>query len=221
MTALPKRSRRGFTLMEALLALVLALLLFGGISMYTGTWLSHWERIMTGTSRDDNVAVVLDRVVEDIEAALAIREDRVGGDALVFEGSAEMLSFVRPALGFGPRAGMDRVTYLNGMTGGANAITRQRRDHGRQTSGGEDLPLLRGGPRMRFAYAGPDGEFLDNWPDAQRLPTLVRVEIRGQTPRPWSRLALAIVRAEMSASCGRQDMLQQCADAMRSASGTR
>lgn len=211
MSAASKAGRRGFTMIEALAALSLALLLFGGIALYTGTWLSHWERIITMSSRDDNVAVVLDRVVEDIEATAAIYVAAgPGRGAVVFEGFDDRLSFVRPALGYGPRAGADRITYLNGTIDGTSAIMRLRRDHGRQTSGGEDLPLLRGGPRIRFAYADDDGEFLDSWGESRSLPRVIRIEIRGERPRPWSRAAFAIIRSEWPAFCGRQDMLEEC-----------
>ena len=67
-----------------------------------------------------------------------------------------------------PRAGADRITYLNGAVDGTSAIMRLRRDHGGQASGGEDLPLLRGGPTIRFTYAGNDGEFLDAWGEQQQ-----------------------------------------------------
>jgi len=211
MSGARKAARRGFTMIEALAALSLALLLFGSIALYTGTWLSHWERIIAMSSRADNVAVVLDRVVEDIESTAAMYASAdAGRGAVVFEGLDDRLSFVRPALGYGPRAGADRITYLNGAVDGTSAIMRLRRDHGGQASGGEDLPLLRGGPTIRFTYAGNDGEFLDAWGDSSSLPQVIRIEIAGEKPRPWSRAAFALIRSEWPAFCGRQDMLDQC-----------
>jgi general secretion pathway protein J len=205
------RRSRGFSLLEALAALVLAVLLFGGISLYTGTWLRHWERIVDSSSRDDNVAVVLDRMVEDIEAALPLHErDETRGQRVLFDAGVEEIRFVRPALGFDVRAGLDSVTYLSAGSGQARAVVRSRRDHGDEDNGGEDLPLLSGGTGARFAFAASDGEFYANLPNPSRLPQLVRVELHGQSPGPWSRTSYARLRVEWPAVCGRSDMLPHC-----------
>ena len=202
--------RRGFSLLEAVLALVLATLLFGGISLYTGTWLRQWEGIVERGGRDDTVAVVLDRIVEDLEAAQPIHADGPGGRRVSFEGGGDTVVFLRPALGFDARAGLDRIAYVTPFLGGTSAITRSRRDHGGSGRGGEDLPLMRGAMRLRFSYAGEDGVLSSTWNDAQSLPAFIRVEISGDHPQPWAEAAFARLRIRMPANCGTPDMLPEC-----------
>ena len=64
-----RQSRRGFSLLEAIVALLLASILFGGISLYTGSWLTRWRDLIASGSRTDMAAIILDRLVEDLEAA--------------------------------------------------------------------------------------------------------------------------------------------------------
>lgn len=205
------RAKRGFTLIEALLALLLATILFAGIAMYTGSWAGQWHRITLLSANQDVAAIVLDRMVEEIEAAQPTLIFDGGTVAGTFEGNAQSLSFVRPALGFERRAGLDRVTYGYGSVDGEAAIMRMRRDYGPDVgSNGEDLPLMRGDVRLSLSYRAVDGAFVDEWTDQRRLPTLVRIEISGSSPRPWQQVAYARPRAEMPASCATQELIQEC-----------
>lgn len=207
----PHLPRRGFSLLEAMLALLLATILFGGIALYTGSWAGQWHRIALLGARQDVAAIVLDRMVEEIEAAqpaLVFEGSAVRGS---FEGRAGSVSFVRPALGFEPRVGLDRVTYLTGAVDNEPAIVRMRRDHGPSAgNAGEDLPLMRGDARLAFSYAGPDGTLLADWSGMRRLPSLVRIEISGVTPRPWRQVAFARPRAEMPAACSTPEIVEEC-----------
>jgi len=205
--------RKGFTLLEALLALVLATLLFGGIALYTGTWLRSWGNIVALGTREDTAAIVLDRIVEDLEAAQPIQANGPMAGAIAFSGQADTVVFVRPALGYGPRAGFDHVTYLNGSAGGEAAVIRARRAYPPQ-GGGEDLPLIRGDAQLGLAYAGADGEFAQRWAFPDRLPTVVRVTLSGTQPRPWRQTAFARLRVELPAICGAKDLFQECMSAL-------
>lgn len=209
--------RRGFTLVEAVLALVLATLLFGGMALYTGSWLRQWDRIVERGGRHDTVAVVLDRIVEDLEAAQPILAETPQGTSVGFEGMRDSVVFLRPALGFDARAGLDRITYFNAQVAGGGAITRARRDYGSLDRGGEDLPLMRGRARLRFSYAGEDGILSSTWNDPRGLPVLIRVEIAGDSPRPWSEAAFARPRIRLAANCGAAKALPECVERLRAA----
>jgi len=210
----PRVRRRGFTLLEALLALVLATLLFGAIALYTGTWLRSWGGIVARGTREDTVAIVLDRIVEDLEAAQPVHADGPMAGAVAFSGQADTVVFVRPALGYGPRAGFDHVTYFNGSAGGEAAVIRARRAWPPQGGSGEDLPLIRGDARLGLAYAGPDGAFAQRWGFSDRLPSTVRVTLSGTQPRPWTQTAFARLRVELPAACGAKDLFQECMSAL-------
>lgn len=160
--------------------------------------------------REDTVAVILDRMVEDLEAAQPIYSNPNGGvTAVRFAGSAETVTFVRPALGYEARAGLDDITYSMGQAGTDSAIIRARRDH-LVSTGGEDLPLVRGDLKLTFHYAGPDGVLNPGWTSTNRLPSLVRIEISGNSPRPWRQWAFARLRVELPAHCGAGEALARC-----------
>ncbi|WP_343313446.1 prepilin-type N-terminal cleavage/methylation domain-containing protein [Brucella sp. BE17] len=205
-----RRAQGGFTLIEALVSLLLATILFGGLSLYTGTWMRHWQGMIDRGGREDTVAVILDRMVEDLEAAQPAHSNpEVGTTVVLFTGSAEKVTFVRPALGYQLRAGLDDITYSMGRAGTDKALIRARRDHLKGT-GGEDLPLVRGDLKLSFSYAGLDGAFSPEWTNAYRIPSLVRIEISGSSPRSWRQWAYARLRVELPAHCGVAEALSQC-----------
>lgn len=207
-----RKRRRGFSLLEALLALLLASVLFGGISLYTGTWLQRWQGLVQRGGHEDMIAVVLDRIVEDLEAAQPIFVTE-GIDRLVsFDGRVDMVTFLRPALGYEARAGLDRITYASGSVGGSAALMRLRRGYGAgfQGGGGEDLPLMRGAFGIGFAYAGPDGTFQEEWTSQTRLPSMVRIEITGGGRQGARQYGFARMRVEMPAYCGTPQSLGPC-----------
>lgn len=200
--------RAGFTLLEALVSLVLATMLFAGLALYTGTWSRQWQGLVARGGEEDTIAVVLDRMVEDLEAAQPAYDDSGG---VRFEGGPEQVTFLRPALGYNARAGLDETTYSVGVIGRTRAIIRSRRDFGLPDAGrGEELPLIRGALSLSLSYAGPDGVLSPQWNDPRRLPAVVRVEISASAPRPWRQWAYARLRVEMPAQCGAKDALAAC-----------
>ncbi len=203
-----RRARAGFTMIEALASLVLATMLFGGLALYTGTWLRNWQDMIARSGQEDTVAVVLDRMVEDLEAAQPGYSGSAGVSTIRFTGRADTVTFVRPALGYEPRAGMDDVTYAMGKAGADDALIRARRDQ--STVGGEDLPLVRGDLKLAFSYAGADGALNPEWADTSRMPSVVRIEISGASPRPWRQWAYARLRVELPARCGATEALEPC-----------
>lgn len=204
-----RRARAGFTLIEALASLVLATMLFGGLALYTGTWLRQWQEMIGRGGKEDTVAVVLDRMVEDLEAAQPHYFNTGGGAVVRFNGNADQVTFVRPALGYERRAGLDEITYSMGRAGDDRALIRARRDN-KMSDQGEDLPLARGDLRLSFSYAGQDSPLSPEWTIVNRLPSLVRIEISGESPRPWRQWAYARLRVELPARCGAADALTQC-----------
>ncbi|MEO4001264.1 prepilin-type N-terminal cleavage/methylation domain-containing protein [Mesorhizobium sp. CAU 1732] len=205
-----KRSARaGFTLIEALASLVLATMLFGGLALYTGTWLRQWHGMIARGGQEDTVAVILDRMVEDLEAAQPGYSNAQQAAAVRFTGHADAVTFVRPALGYEPRAGLDDITYSMGRAGSDDALIRARRDF-MMSGGGEDLPLMRGDLKLSFSYAGTDAALSPEWTSTNRLPSLVRIEISGNSPRPWRQWAYARLRVELPARCGAADALAPC-----------
>lgn len=202
-------ARAGFTLIEALASLALATMLFGGLALYTGTWLRHWQGMIARGGQEDTVSVILDRMVEDLEAAQPGYPNSEGAATIRFTGQSDKITFVRPALGYEPRAGLDDITYSMGRAGADEALIRARRDQ-RKGDDGEDLPLVRGDLKLSFSYAGPDGRLSPEWTSTNRMPSLVRIEISGSSPRPWRQWAYARLRVELPARCGAAQALAPC-----------
>lgn len=203
--------RAGFTLLEALASLVLATMLFAGLALFTGSWSRQWQGLVSRGGEEDTIAVVLDRMVEDLEAAQPIYSQDGSAAEVRFEGGPESVTFLRPALGYNARAGLDETTYSMGVIGRNRAIIRSRRDFGVPDAGrGEELPLVRGALTLSLSYAGTDGVLSPQWSDPRRLPAIVRVEISASAPRPWKQWAYALLRVELPAQCGAKDALAQC-----------
>lgn len=211
-----KASRRGFTLIEALVALLLASLLFAGIAFYTSGWARQWGEVFLSGSQQDVAAIVLDRIVEEIEAAQPALVSDGPMVRSAFAGASGAVTFVRPALGFEARAGLDRVTYTSGVAGAEKAIVRQRRTYdplpgfAGGSGGGEDLPLLRGEVAISFQYAAAGGDLVGEWQNMATLPHLVRIEISGTSPRPWRQVAYARPRIEWPAYCATEALAAHC-----------
>ncbi len=165
--------------------------------------------IIARGGQEDTVAVILDRMVEDLEAAQPVYDNLQGGGAVRFTGRSDAVTFVRPALGYEPRAGLDDVTYSMGQAGAERALIRARRDFA-TSGGGEDLPLVRGDVTLSLSYSGADGALSPEWTVLNRLPSLIRIEIAGRSPRPWRQLAYARLRVEFPARCGAAEALGPC-----------
>jgi general secretion pathway protein J len=206
-----RRSQRGFTLIEALAALALGVLLFAMIAQFTGAWLGRWRDVVMFSARQDAALVVLDRMADDIGAAMPLFE---AGDSptarLDFDGSADQLTFVRAAIGFNARTGLDRVTYRVGDSGGINALIRQRRNHSVGSGTGENLPLLRGDVRVTLTYFDQRGAASASWSRDDRLPTAIRIDLASSTPRPWARTTVVRLAAQWPAACGSARYSAQC-----------
>jgi general secretion pathway protein J len=212
-----RRSRRGFTLIEALAALALGTLLFGLIAQFTGAWLGRWRDVVMVTSRQDAALVVLDRMADDIQTALPVFETTAQAltTRIDFDGTGSELTFVRNAVGFNPRPGLDRVTYRVGDSGGINALLRQRRDHADPDSAGEDLPLLRGDVRLSFTYFSASGTGSANWDDATRLPAAIRIDLASSTPNVWTRTMIVRLPSDWPPACGSARYSAECVATFR------
>ncbi|MCU0830245.1 MAG: type II secretion system protein GspJ [Rhizobiaceae bacterium] len=211
MTRRIHRKSRGFTLIEALAALALGALLFGLIAQFTGAWLGRWRDVVMVSSRQDAALVVLDRMADDIGAAMPfVAASETPTMRFDIEGAADRITFVRAAIGFNARSGLDRVTYRVGDSGGINALIRQRRNAAPGGGAGENLPLLRGDIRMALTYFDERGTAQASWDRDDRLPAAIRIDLSSQTPRPWARTMVVRLNATWPAACGSARYSAQC-----------
>jgi general secretion pathway protein J len=196
-----RKAKNGFSLIEALAALALGTLLFGMIAQFTGAWTGRFRDVVINSSQQDAAMVVLDRMADDIQAAVLVPMP-LAQNRLAFDGASDRLMFVRPAFGFDERPGLDQITYAIGTSGNERAMLRMRRDFGAADQPGEDLPLLRGDVRVRFGFVGRDGGIDASWAETDALPDAIIITIEATSPRPWVRSITTRLPSQWPQACG-------------------
>lgn len=179
-----RRAERGFTLIEALVALALMGLILGSLASVTGQWLRNWNRGIIRAQRNEQVAVALDRLAADLSAAdYVTRSDNLP----LFRGSEQAVVFVRSVLGPNGRPGLEFVRISEMTDSRGPALVRMRAPFVLLPPGdpkaelipfADPVVLLRLPYRIGFAYADADGKWFGRWTNSGELPTSVRFDIR-------------------------------------------
>ena len=182
------RANAGFTLFEALVAVALMGLIMGALAMLTAQWLPNWNRSLLRVQRNEQVAIALDRLVADLSAAEYVSADRMNRNPL-FQGNELAVTFVRSVLGPNSNPGLEIVRIAEIADGRGPALVRMRAPFAPVPTGNlsadliafaDPVVLLRAPFRIAFAYAGPDGNWMNNWRNPGRLPSAVRFAVRDE-----------------------------------------
>jgi general secretion pathway protein J len=208
----------GFTLLEALIAMMLMGVVLGALATITGQWIPSWNRGMTRLQRDEQLALGLERLAADLAAAEFIsagRETRVP----YFEGNARSVTFVRTALG--PNAGSElefvRIAEMRSDQG--VALVRARApftplagdDPRYQPNFANPVVLVRAPYRLAFSYAGTDRLWYDTWTRQIRLPSAIKLDLHDSANRRTDSAFTAIyLRTAIPQSCIAAKSLDQC-----------
>ena len=96
----------GFTLVEALVALLLMGVIMAALATITAQWLPSWNRGFARVQNAEHLSLVLDRLAGDLAAAEFVTLNRRSPRAL-FEGAELGVMFVRSAIGPNARGGLD------------------------------------------------------------------------------------------------------------------
>ncbi len=209
---------RGFTLIEALVALAIGGLVIATLATVTGQWLRGWGRGLGTLQRAGTLVSSLDRVGADLAAARYVPAGPTGRDIL-FAGSDAAVTFVRRTLPVEVPAGLEMVR-LGPQPGSTDVTVERTRAPYRQAQGqgpiNDPAPvvLLRAPYRLAFAYAGDDGRWTDAWRGLASLPRRVRVTL---VDRSTGRDALAPIvvalRVGAPATCAAAGSARACAAA--------
>ena len=98
----------GFTLVEALLAVLLMSVIVAALAMVTAQWMPSWDKGIARLRRVDALAVGLDRLTADLAAAEFVSAVD-GSDAPIFEGAELSVIFVRTTLSPNAESGLQVV----------------------------------------------------------------------------------------------------------------
>jgi len=217
MTAAPTQRRageRGFTLIEAIIALALTGLVLSALANITAQWLPNWNRGLGRVQRSETIGIALQRIGADLAAAEYVPANR-NSHRLLFEGSELSVTFVRTALG--PNAGPGLyIVRLGETTERREFVTVRSRARfvplpdgsslSEQLHFSDPVVLLRAPFRLSFAYAGPERVWKNAWHEAAKLPAMIRLTVRdAASERVLSVSTIAPVHVQLPSGCARAD----------------
>ncbi|MEY9181211.1 general secretion pathway protein J [Bradyrhizobium sp. USDA 326] len=178
-------ARAGFTLIEALAALVVAGLVMSVLATMTSQWFPAWNRGVNRVQRAEMLGLALRRIANDLSAAEFVPSNRDQTQPL-FEGGELGVTFVRKAIGPNVGPGLDIVQIGETANGSDVALVRSRTSFTplpvgvslSETLHFADRVVLLSPPfRLSFAYADASLAWWPDWHEAGRLPTAVRLTI--------------------------------------------
>jgi general secretion pathway protein J len=212
-----RRSRAGFTLIEALLATALMGAILAALATITAQWLPNWNRGFARVQRAELLSLGLDRLVADLAAAEYIAAGRDLPKPM-FEGSELSVTFVRSALGPNTRPGLEIVRIAETGSGQGPLLVRTRAPfvpftaNERATARFADpVVLVRSPYRVTFAYAGADRVWQRTWRDSFQLPRAVRVTVRDDaTERTLAASTATLVHAQVPVECMLRPAVEEC-----------
>jgi len=217
MTAAPTQRRageRGFTLIEAIIALALTGLVLSALANITAQWLPNWNRGLGRVQRSETIGIALQRIGADLAAAEYVPANR-NSHRLLFEGSQLSVTFVRTALGPNAGPGLD-IVRLGETTERREFVTVRSRARfvplpdgsslSEQLHFSDPVVLLRAPFRLAFAYAGPERVWKNAWHEAAKLPAMIRLTVRdAASERVLSVSTIAPVHVQLPSGCARAD----------------
>jgi general secretion pathway protein J len=209
-----RAGERGFTLIEAIVALALMGLVLSALASITAQWLPNWNRGLGRIQRSEVIGIALQRIGADLAAAEYVPANRDSRRPL-FEGSELSVMFVRSALGPNAGPGLD-VVRLGETTERREFVTVRSRTRftplpsasslSEEMHFGDPVVLLRAPFRLSFAYAGPDRVWKSTWRGTTKLPAMIRLTIRdASTERVLSISTITPVHVQAPSACVRPD----------------
>jgi general secretion pathway protein J len=209
----------GFTLVEALLAVLLMSVIVAALAIVTAQWMPGWDKGIARLRRVDALAVGLDRLTADLAAAEFVSAV-VGNDVPIFDGAELSVVFVRTTLSPNAESGLQVVRLAETSDERGLFLVRSTAPYPPDMAGARDInSLLFSGPvaviraavRVTFSYAGPDRVWRDVWHQEGVLPRAVRLRLRDiGTSTTLAVSTSTLVHAELPARCTWARTVAEC-----------
>jgi len=210
-----RRRDRGFTLLEALIAMALMAFILTALAAVTAQWMPSWNYGIARVQRSEDIALGLARLTTDLAAAEYIPASRETRSPL-FDGTNRSVIFVRTAVGPNTAEGLEivRIEEVNSERGLLLVRTRAPFSPGidrAQPAFTDPVVLLRSPYRLLFAYAGSDRNWQDEWREQIQLPKAIKLSVQdAATQRTLSISTAVLVHVEAPMECGVAKSLAEC-----------
>lgn len=177
--------KSGFTLLEALVAVVLMGVLLATIGTVTAQWIPAWKAGFARAQTSELLGLGLDRIAADFAAAEFV--SLPGESRPLFNGTASSVTFVRSAIGPNAAAGLEFVRFAETEAERGLVLVRTRAPfvpvkaealNSGAIAFSNPIVLVRPPFRLSFAFAGRDRVWQEAWNDAAQLPAAVRLTVR-------------------------------------------
>ncbi len=211
----------GFTLFEALVTVALMGIVLFTLSTITAQWLPNWKGGFDRMQRANRLGVGIERILADLSAAQSVTANRDVAYP-VFEGNERSVILVRSALGPNTGPGLEIVRFAETEDNNGFALVRERAAFVplAGSANGVIFPefeapvvLVRAPFRVRFAYAGQDRVWHDNWHQAADLPSAVRVMVQTAGGQQMSSVStIAPLRVTLPPQCFRASSYARCVE---------
>lgn len=224
----PADFKRGFSLLEAMVALAIASLILSAIAVLGAQVLRNWMRGQDTIAALEMLQRGLGRLETDLSLALPMPPPGSEANQVLFRGDAQSLLFPA-ATGFGAgNRGLELLSLTISQDGKETALVRRRGPIANLgTVMGDPVALLHGRMTVSFSYRDGAGQVAPTWQDQSRLPAAVLVDIRGASGAPLFPAPMVMplmtnlsVDCLKSASGGGDDDAQDSGDGRCSASDT-
>jgi general secretion pathway protein J len=201
----------GFTLVEALLATMLMVIILGALATVTGQWMPSWDRGFVRLQRAELLAAGLERLIADLAAAEIVSAGSGPNDNPIFDGTELSVTFIRTMLGPNDSTGLEVVQIAETRDDSGLALARRTAPfapmlgatgQGDQPNFANPVVVIRAPYRVSFSYAGRDRIWRDNWRGSAQLPHAIRVRVRdAATSTTLAVSTSTLVHAELPARC--------------------
>ena len=185
--------RAGFTLLETLAALAIAVTAFAVIVDFSMRTLRNWHRGDQAIAAMEMLTRGIGRLQADLASALPMTPPGGDGAKVLFKGDASNIVFAA-ATGFGSgNRGLELISISAVQDRGELSIVRSRGPIANpQPEMRDPVVLMRGRMQIKFSYRDRDGKTSATWIEQSEMPAAVAVEVLSAEGQPVMPVAALI-----------------------------